>query len=97
MSHFILPFTKENLVTALTRSVSYDPKIKGFFSWFGVIPYLPQKDVLATLRFISDLAPAGSTLVFDYIDTAAFIPEKMLPQMRELLEYLRQVGEPIKK
>ncbi len=95
--HFIpVDFTKENLVTALTRSSSYDPKIKSFFSWFGVTPYLPQKDVLATLRFISDLAPAGSTLVFDCIDTAAFIPEKLSPQMRELFEYLRKIGEPIK-
>ena len=95
--HFIpIDFTKESLVTALTRSSSYDPKIKSLFSWFGVTPYLPQKDVLATLRFISALAPAGSTLVFDYIDTAAFIPEKLSPQMRELFEYLSKIGEPIK-
>ncbi len=95
--HFIpIDFTKKSLVTALTRSSSYDPKIKSFFSWFGVTPYLPQKDVLATLRFIADVAPSGSTLVFDYIDTAAFIPEKLSPQMRELLEYLSKIGEPMK-
>ncbi len=95
--HFIpIDFTKENLITALTRSSSYDPKIKSFFSWFGVTPYLPQKDVLATLRFIADIAPAGSTLVFDYIDTDAFIPEKISPQMRVLLEYLSKIGEPMK-
>jgi len=95
--HFIpIDFTKENLVTVLTRSSSYDPKIKSFFSWFGVTPYLPQKDVFATLRFIADIAPAGSTLVFDYIDTDAFIPEKMSPQMRVLLEYLSKIGEPMK-
>ena len=95
--HFIpIDFTKESLVTALTSSLSYDPKIKSFFSWFGVTPYLPQEDVLATLRFIADVAPSGSTLVFDYIDTAAFIPEKLSPQMRELLEYLSKIGEPMK-
>jgi methyltransferase (TIGR00027 family) len=95
--HFIpIDFTKESLITALIRSSSYDPKIKSFFSWFGVTPYLPQKDVLATLRFIADVAPSGSTLVFDYIDTVAFIPEKLSPQMRELLEYLSKIGEPMK-
>ena len=94
--HFIpIDFTKESLVTALMRSSSYDPKIKTFFSWFGVTPYLPQKDVLATLRFIADVAPVGSSLVFDYIDTDAFIPEKLSPQMRELLEYLSKIGEPL--
>ncbi len=92
--HFIpIDFTKESLVTALMRSSSYDPKIKTFFSWFGVTPYLPQKDVLATLRFIADVAPVGSSLVFDYIDTDAFIPEKLSPQMRELLEYLSKIGD----
>jgi methyltransferase (TIGR00027 family) len=94
--HFIpIDFTKESLVTALMRSSSYDPKIKTFFSWFGVTPYLPQKDVLATLRFIADVAPVGSSLVFDYIDTDAFIPDKLSPQMRELLEYLSKIGEPL--
>jgi len=94
--HFIpIDFTKESLVTALMRSSSYDPKIKTFFSWFGVTSYLPQKDVLATLRFIADVAPVGSSLVFDYIDTDAFIPEKLSPQMRELLEYLSKIGEPL--
>jgi methyltransferase (TIGR00027 family) len=94
--HFIpIDFTKESLVTALTRSSSYDPTIKTFFSWFGVTPYLPQKDVLATLRFIADVAPVSSSLVFDYIDTDAFIPEKLSPQMRELLEYLSKIGEPL--
>jgi methyltransferase (TIGR00027 family) len=94
--HFIpIDFTKESLVTALMRSSSYDPKIKTFFSWFGVTSYLPQKDVLATLRFIADVAPVGSSLVFDYIDTDAFIPEKLSPQMRELLEYLSKIGEPM--
>jgi methyltransferase (TIGR00027 family) len=94
--HFIpIDFTKESLVTALMRSSSYDTNIKTFFSWFGVTPYLPQKDVLATLRFIADVAPVGSSLVFDYIDTDAFIPEKLSPQMRELLEYLSKIGEPL--
>ena len=35
--HFIpIDFTKESLVTALTRSSSYDPKVKSLFSWLGV-------------------------------------------------------------
>ena len=95
--HFIpIDFTKESLVTALIRSSSsYDPKIKSFFSWFGVTPYLTKEDVVTTLRSIAEVAPSGSILVFDYIDTDAFIAEKLSPQMRELIGYLEKIGEPI--
>jgi methyltransferase (TIGR00027 family) len=94
--HFIpIDFTKESLVTALTSLSSYEPKVKSFFNWLGVTPYLPHKDVLATLRFIADVAPVGSSLVFDYLDTDAFIPEKSSPQMQKSLEYLRKIGEPM--
>ena len=63
--HFIpIDFTKESLVTALTRSSSYDPNVKSFFSWLGVTPYLTQEEVFATLRSIAEVAPAGSTSSF---------------------------------
>ena len=94
--HFIpIDFTKESL-TELTRSSSYDPKIKSFFSWFGVTPYLTQEEVLATLHSIVNVAPPGSTVVFDYTDTNIFIPEKMSPQMQESLKFLQKIGEPMK-
>ena len=95
--HFIpIDFTKENLVTAITRSSSYDPKVKSLFSWLGVVSYLSQKDIFATLRSIAKVAPAGSTLVFNYADTNTFISEKLSLQMKEFLKLLRKIGEPIK-
>lgn len=46
--HFIpIDFTKENLVTALTRSSYYSPKVKSFFSWLGVTMYLTPEEVFA--------------------------------------------------
>lgn len=96
--HFVsIDFTKESLVTALIHSSFYDPKVKSFFSWFGVTPYLTQKDVSGTLRSIAEVAPAGSMVVFDYFDTDhPFISEKLSPQMQESLEILEKLGEPIK-
>ena len=95
--HFIpIDFTKESLVTALTRSSSYDPNVKSFFSWFGVTPYLTQEEVFATLRSIAEVTPASSTIVFDYFDTDAFIPEKLSPQMQETLDFLQKIGEQMK-
>lgn len=93
--HFVpLDFTKECLATAL-RSSGYDPRIRTFFSWLGVTYYLPREAVFATLRTIADIAPAGSTVIFDYQHTDVFKPEKTSKNMQMGMEYLRQVGEPI--
>ena len=94
--HFIpIDFTKESLMTALTNSSSYDPKVKTFFNWLCVTYFLTRDEVLTTLRSITKIAPANSTIVFDYLDTDAFIPEKSSPQMQKSLEYLRMIGEPM--
>ena len=95
--HFIpMDFTKESLVTALTSSLSYDSQAKSFFSWLGVVSYLTQENIFATLRSIAKVAPAGSIVVFNYADANTFIPEKLSPQMKKFLKLLRKIGEPIK-
>ncbi|MFZ5645939.1 MAG: class I SAM-dependent methyltransferase [Bacillota bacterium] len=89
--HFIpIDFSKESLASALTRS-SYDPQTKSFFSWLGVTMYLTPDEVFETLRSIADVAPEGSTVIFDY-----FVPEKEAPHMQEVRKDLQQIGEPIK-
>ena len=94
--HFIpIDFTKESLMKALTNSSSYDPKVKTFFNWLGVTYFLTRDEVFTTFRSIREIAPANSTIVFDYLDTDAFIPEKSSPQMQKSLEYLRKIGEPM--
>ncbi len=94
--HFVpIDFTKENLSTALTRSSSYDPKVKSFFSWLGVTMYLTREEVSATFRSITNIAPWGSEVVFDYLDTDAFIPEKSSPQMKQKREIFQKIGEPM--
>ena len=94
--HFIpIDFTKESLVTALTSSSSYYPKVKTFFNWLGVTYFLTRDKVFTTLRFITEIAPVDSTIVFVYFDNNTFIPEKSSPQMQKSLEYLRKIGEPM--
>ena len=94
--HFIpIDFTKESLITALTSSSSYDQKVKTFFNWLGVTYFLTQDEVFTTFRSIREIAPADSTVVFDYLDTDAFIPEKSSLEMQKTLEYLRKIGEPM--
>ncbi|AGK99818.1 class I SAM-dependent methyltransferase [Desulfoscipio gibsoniae] len=93
--HFVpVDFTKENLSAALTRS-SYDPKALSFFSWLGVTYYLSREAVFATLRAFADVAPAGSTVIFDYIDSDAFVPGRVAERLQVAIEKARQWGEPM--
>ncbi len=94
--HFIpVDFTKETLANALRQS-PYDPQEPSFFSWLGVTIYLTRAEVFTTLRTIAGIAPAGSSIIFDYLDTDAFIPGKASKQVQLMREIVRRTGEPLK-
>ena len=93
--HFVLvDFTQKNLKTALSES-SYDPKKLSLFSWLGVTYYLTQKIVFATLAAISELAPSGSSITFDFLDPDAFIPGMVSRRVQLMRDRARMVGEPM--
>lgn len=91
---YLIPadFNKDNLSEALARS-SYTKEDLSFFNWLGVTCYLPRDVVFAVLQAISESAPAGSRIVFDYLDTDLLIPEKATPRSQEILMMAEQVGE----
>jgi methyltransferase (TIGR00027 family) len=92
--HFVpVDFTKESLPKALERS-PYDPKAPSFFSWLGVTFYLPREAVPATLRGVAEIAPAGGAIVFDYLDTDAFVPGRAAKRVGLAVDILKQAGEP---
>lgn len=68
---------------------------ESLFSWLGVFIYLTRDEVFAALRSITDIAPAGSMVIFDYTNTDAFIPEKSSPQMQKFMELGQKIGEPM--
>lgn len=93
--HFIpVDFTEDSLAAALTRS-SYDPKTPSFFSWLGVTYYLTRDEVLSTLCNIASVAPSGSMVIFDYLDTDAFVPERASKRLQLTMKTYAKVGEPI--
>jgi methyltransferase (TIGR00027 family) len=93
--HFVpADFTREDLAGALGRS-TYDAQKLSFFSWLGVICYLPRDAVFGTLRTIARLAPKGSTIAFDYMDLDAFIPERASKHVQQMQASTRQAGEPM--
>ncbi len=94
--HFVpVDFTKESLSDALDRS-PYDPIQLSFFSWLGVSFYLTREVVFDTLRSIVSKAARGSTIVFDYLDADAFIPEKVSKRVQQMQWMANQLGEPMK-
>lgn len=94
--HFVpVDFTKDHLPSALKLS-SYNPQALSFFSWLGVSLYLSRDVVFDTLRTIANLTSPGSIIIFDYIDTDAFSPEKSTKRAQLLQDIVKRVGEPIK-
>jgi methyltransferase (TIGR00027 family) len=57
-------FERETLADGLTAA-GFDPAQQTFFTWLGVVPYLTEQAVFATLAFIASL-PGGAHVVFDY-------------------------------
>ncbi len=94
--HFVpLDFTRASLADALRQS-PYDPAVPSFFSWLGVTYYLTREVVFDTLRAVAGIAPAGSHVVFDYMDADAFVPERAAKRMQRMQAIVRQAGEPMK-
>ncbi len=93
--HFVpVDFTQENLAAVLARA-SYETQALSFFSWLGVTMYLTRDAVFATLRTIADSSPTGSTVIFDYFDTDAFIPGKAAPRVQGMMRSAEKLGEPM--
>jgi methyltransferase (TIGR00027 family) len=71
-------FERETLGAGL-EAAGFDPAVKTFFTWLGVVPYLSEEAVWATLGFIARL-PGGASVVFDYSDP----PETLSEEARAL-------------
>jgi methyltransferase (TIGR00027 family) len=94
--HFVpMDFEKDGLALAL-EGASYDAQVVSLFSWLGVTYYLTPDVVLAMLRAIAEIAPAGSSVIFDYIDLEAFIPGQVATRMQRMQEIVRRTGEPMR-
>jgi methyltransferase (TIGR00027 family) len=59
-------FDQQDLGEAMVRA-GFRPDARTFFIWEGVTQYITGRAVDATLRFVSRVAGAGSSIVFTYI------------------------------
>ncbi len=86
-------FTEGSLASAL-HAAGYNLHKRTFFSCLGVILYLPRPAVFSTLQTIAAIAPAGSAIVFDYLDADAFAPGKTGKRTMMTRQIVQNVGEP---
>ena len=87
-------FEQDDLSECLAEA-GFDKNKKTFFYWLGVVPYLTEKSIIETLKFISSCAP-GSKLVFDYIVEPKMLNEMENAVLQMLGAQLAAGGEPLK-
>jgi O-methyltransferase involved in polyketide biosynthesis len=71
-------FDQDNLPGGILAA-GFAPTQQTFFTWLGVVPYLAEEAVWATLAFITSL-PNGAHVVFDDSDP----PDSLSPEARIL-------------
>jgi methyltransferase (TIGR00027 family) len=85
-------FEQQTLADRLIEA-GCDPSLPSFFIWLGVVYYLTEESVAATLRYVGSL-PAAE-IVFDYFTPS---PEDMSPELKAQAEAMggriAALGEP---
>jgi methyltransferase (TIGR00027 family) len=68
-----IDFERETLAEGL-GAAGFDSTQQTFFTWLGVVPYLTDDAIFATLGTIAGL-PGGAHVVFDYVNPPASVTE----------------------
>jgi methyltransferase (TIGR00027 family) len=90
--HFVAAdLSQVSVAAALARS-SFDPAKLTFFSWLGVTMYLTREANIATMTSLASCSPAGSEVVFTYLDERLF--QAQSESFRELQARVASLGEP---
>ena len=76
-------FEHQTLAEGLAAA-GFDPAQQTFFTWLGVVPYLAEDAVWATLGFLAAL-PGGAHVVFDYGEP----PGALEPDARQVYDVYR--------
>lgn len=86
-------FERQDVTSGLTAA-GFDAGMPAFFVWLGVVPYLTQEAIEATLDFVA--AIPGSEIVFDYSEPPENYPPRQLKRVMALVERVAALGEPFR-
>jgi methyltransferase (TIGR00027 family) len=88
-------FEQETLADRLAVA-GFDFTQQTFFTWLGVVPYLTDEAIFATLGFIAGL-PGGAHVVFDYVNPPETMTESGRRAMHEaLISRVAAIGEQLR-
>lgn len=85
-------FERENLMERLVAS-GFEPRLRSYFTWLGVVPYLTRDAIEATLRAVGSLA-GGSEIAFDYADPPHTLPPELRAASEARAARVAAIGEP---
>jgi methyltransferase (TIGR00027 family) len=85
-------FERGNLLDGL-QAAGFDPLQPTFFMWLGVVPYLTEDAVFATLATIANF-PGGAEVVFDYGDPPATLAADLQAELGRAAARVAALGEP---
>jgi methyltransferase (TIGR00027 family) len=86
-----IDFERQTLAEALD-GVGFVSTERSFFSWLGVVPYLTEAAIFATLDTIARL-PGGAGVVFDYVNPPASVAPASRAVNQALAERVAAAGE----
>ena len=90
-----IDFERETLAGGLA-AVGFRSNERTFFTWLGVVPYLTDEAVLATVGYVAGLK-GGAQIVFDYVTAAEFNAEQEGQATHEALSArVASAGEPFR-
>lgn len=78
----------EHLVAA-----GFDPSVRTFVTWLGVVPYLTEQAIWSTLGYIASL-PGGAEVVFDYSDPPQSMSAERRAEHEQRAARVADLGEP---
>ncbi|RSN29141.1 SAM-dependent methyltransferase [Amycolatopsis sp. WAC 04169] len=87
-----IDFNDGNLHRVLSDR-GFDPTRRTIVIWSGVVPYLKQRGVEATLRWLAAQSP-GSSIVFDYCWQEVLDDPGQIPEADEAMRDVASRGEP---
>lgn len=91
--HLIRADLTSDRLADLLQNFNFDPTQPSYFSMLGISYYLPRQAVIDMLRAIAGIAVPCSQIVFDFLDSEAFIPGKAAERIKALLIMAQGVGE----
>jgi methyltransferase (TIGR00027 family) len=89
-----IDFERETLGQALAAH-GFDPARPAFFTWLGVVPYLTEPAVDATLKYIASLR-GGADVVFDYGNPPGAAGTEYAARHEALAAKVAALGESLK-